>query len=204
MQIKIIKMAITIATLLRLTNLYAQEKQETVFETTKPISTKDLGFYVAPSFVATQLDGAAAAIFAIRGGISIKESFSFGAYYNTSFNKPKPSSETLSDIYLDYWTAGGFIEYTIFSKKKFHLTFPLFIGYGEVQMDNEPGYTELGEAKFLLIEPSTQLEINLFENVRFNVGAGYRFIGDMKYRNFTGQDISGITAHMGFKFGVFR
>jgi hypothetical protein len=46
---------------------------------------------------------------------------------------------------MNYWTAGGFAEYTLLSKKIFHITFPLYVGYGEVEMDWEEGDTELGK-----------------------------------------------------------
>jgi hypothetical protein len=57
------------------------------------------------------------------------------------------------------------------------LTFPIFIGYGEVQMDNEMGDSSLGESNFFQIEPSVLLEINLNKFALFNVGAGYRHVG---------------------------
>jgi len=85
----------------------------------------------------------------------------------------------------------------------FHFTFPLFVGAGEVEMDNDEGSAGLGEENFFLIEPGAFLEINLLKNVRFNVGATYRFVGDMQYVNLTENDISGVTGQIGLKFGIF-
>lgn len=187
-------------------NLFAQKNQEakTLFNNGNPISRKDVGFFIAPSFGLTQIDGSATSILNLRGGINIKDKVSFGAYFNTSLNQIKPKSETIQNIYLDYWTVGGFAEYTLFSKKIAHLTLPLYIGYGEVQMDNENGDAGLGEANFFQIEPSALLEINLHKYVRLNIGAGYRFVGHMNYRNFNQSDISGFTSYVGLKFGLFR
>lgn len=187
-------------------NLFAQKNQEakTLFNNGNPISRKDVGFFVAPSFGLTQIDGSATSILNLRGGINIKDKVSFGAYFNTSLNQIKPKSETIQNIYLDYWTVGGFAEYTLFSKKIAHLTLPLYIGYGEMQMDNENGDAGLGEANFFQIEPSALLEINLHKYVRLNIGAGYRFVGQMNYRNFNQSDISGFTSYVGLKFGLFR
>jgi hypothetical protein len=70
-------------------------------------------------------------------------------------------------------------------------------------MDNESGDAGLGEQQFFQFEPSALLEVNLYEYVRFNLGAGYRFIENMSYRNFDQSDISGFTAYIGFKFGLF-
>jgi hypothetical protein len=78
------------------------------------------------------------------------------------------------------------------------------MGYGEVQMDNEIGDVGLGEANFFQIEPSALLEINLHKNIRFNLGAGYRIVGQMNYRNFDQSDLSGFTGYAGLKFGLLR
>ena len=150
------------------------------------------------------MDGSGASLFNLRGGLSLKDKFSFGAYLSTSLNEIRPQSETLPNIYMDYWTVGGFAEYTLFSKKLVHLSFPLYVGYGEVQMDNEIGDVGLGESNFLKVEPSALLEINLHKYVRFHVGAGYRFVGSMNYRNLNQADLSGLTGYVGLKFGLFR
>lgn len=188
------------------TNSFAQDNNEakTLFGSGTPVNTRHLGFFVAPSYGFTQMDGSAASLLNLRGGLSLKDNFSFGAYFNTSLNEIRPKSETFPGIYMDYWTVGGFAEYTLFSKKVAHLTFPLYVGYGEVQMDNESGDAGLGEANFFQIEPSALLEINLHKYIRLNIGAGYRFIGRMNYRNFDQTNISGLTGYVGLKFGLFR
>jgi hypothetical protein len=187
-------------------NSFAQDNNEakTLFASGNPISAKDLGFFVAPAYGLTQMDGSTASIFNLRSGINWKDKLSFGAYFNTSLNEIKPKSETLPNIYMDYWTVGGFAEYTLLSKKVVHVTFPLYFGYGEVEMDNENGNAGLGEANFFQIEPSALLEINLHKYIRFNTGAGYRFVSQMNYRNFNHSDISGLTGYIGLKFGLFR
>jgi hypothetical protein len=169
----------------------------------KSIGKEDLGFFVAPAYGITRMDGSTASLFNVRGGISFKDKVTIGSYFTTSINEINPVSETLPDVYMDYWSVGGFAEYTLLSKKVVHVTFPLFIGYGEVQMDNESGEAGLSEANFFQIEPSAMLQVNLHKYVRFNVGAGYRFIGQMNYRNFNQSDISGVTGFIGLKFGMF-
>lgn len=184
----------------------AQESNEakTLLGDGASISTKNLGFFIAPVYGITSMDGSSASLFHLRGGLSIKDKFSFGAYFSTSLNEINPESETVQNVYMDYWTVGGFAEYTLFSKKTFHVTFPLFIGYGEVQMDNETGDAGLGEANFFQVEPAALLEVNLHKYVRINLGAGYRFIGQMEYRNFNQSDISGLTGYIGLKLGLFK
>jgi hypothetical protein len=187
-------------------NLFAQDNTEArkLFGDGTSINTKDLGFFVAPSYGLTQMDGSTTSLFNLRAGLNLKDKYSIGAYFNTSINEIRPQSETLSNVYMDYWSIGGFAEYTLLSKRAFHLTFPLYVGYGEVQMDNENGDPGLGEANFFQIEPSALFEVNLHKYVRFNLGAGYRFSGKMNYRNFNQSDISGLTGYIGLKFGLFR
>lgn len=68
--------------------------------------------------------------------------------------------------------------------------------------NNEIGNAGLGEANFFQIEPSALAQLNLHRNIQFNVGLGYRFIGQMNYRNFNQSDISGLTGYAGLKFGI--
>lgn len=184
----------------------AQDHQEakTLLGNAEPISVKDLGFFAAPGLGVTQMDGSTASLFYLRSGINVKDKFSAGAYFNVSLNHIMPQSETVPNTYMDFWTVGGFAEYTLLSKKLVHLTFPLYLGYGEVEMDGERGDIDLDEAYFFQIEPSALLELNLHKYVRLNLGAGYRFVSDMNYRNFNQSDISGWTGYAGLKIGLFR
>jgi len=186
--------------------LTAQDDSEakTLLGKNTPLDLKDLGFFVAPSIGFTQMDGSSASLLNLRGGVSLKDKNAFGAYFNTSLNDIRPQSETVPNVYMDYWSVGGFAEYTVLSKNLVHVSFPLYLGYGEVEMDNENGDAELGEANFFQVEPSALLEVNLHKNVWLNVGAGYRFVRQMEYRNFNQSDISGLTGYIGLKFGLFK
>jgi hypothetical protein len=187
-------------------NTYAQEnnKVNTLLSSGPAINTENLGFFLAPSYGLTSMDGSTVSLFNLRGGVTMKDQLSVGAYFSTSLNQINPESETVQEVYMDYWTVGGFAEYTIWSKKAFHLTLPLYIGYGEVEMDNEGGDAELGEQNFFKIEPSALLEVNLNKYVRINMGVGYRFVAPMEYRNLNQSDISGLTGYLGLKFGIFN
>lgn len=168
------------------------------------LNTADLGFSIAPAYGITSMDGSSASLFHLRAGVGIKDKLTVGGYFNTSLNEIRPQSEVLPTVYMDYWSVGGYVEYTLLSDRVVHLTFPLMIGTGEVQMDNEGGDAGLGEANFLVVEPAALLELNLTKHVRLNLGAGYRVVGDMAYRNFTQAEISGPTGYAGLRVGLFR
>jgi hypothetical protein len=186
--------------------LFAQNsgEPETVFENGIPLSTENLSGFIAPSLGFTQMDGGNATLFNLRGGVSFRDTFSLGGYFATSVNDIRPQSELVPDVYMDYWSLGGFVEYTWNASKLVHVTFPLYLGYGEVQMDNELGDAGLGEANFLQIEPTALLEINLHRSLLLDLGAGYRMLGNMSYRNFDQSDMAGLTAYVGMKWKVFQ
>lgn len=176
----------------------------TLFKNGGRLTTERMGFFVAPAIGLTKLDDAAAALFHVRGGMNFSDAFSFGGFYNASMHQIVPKSETLANICMDYWSAGGLLEFTAFAKKLVHVTFPIQLGIGEVQMDNEEGDAELGEANFAVIEPAALIELNLHKYVRLNVGAGYRWISDVEYRNFDQRSLEGLTGYAGLRFGWFR
>jgi len=177
---------------------------KTLFGHGSDIKSHRIGFFAEPMLGLTQMDGSSATLLNLRGGLNMNDKFSIGAFYSTSLNEIRPQSETIPDLYMDYRAYGGFVEYTLLSKRLFHITLPLYMGYGEVEMDREQGDGELGEANFYTIEPSALLEINILKFMRFNLGAGYRFVGPMNYRNLDQSDLSGFTAYMGLKLGLFR
>ena len=71
-------------------------------------------------------------------------------------------------------------------------------------MDNEEGAAGLGEANFLQFEPQALVEANLHKYVRVHLGLGYRFVGEMTYRNFNQSDLSGLNVVAGLRMGLFR
>lgn len=177
---------------------------QTLFGSGTPLTIEDVGFFVAPAFGFTQLDGAPAALSSLRAGIGFGDKWSLGGIGMFSLNQVAPRSETVGNVYMDYWAVGGFAEYTLWAEKLIHLSFPFSLAYGEVQMDNELGSAGLGEANFVQIEPAALVEINLHKYVRLHVGASYRWVGAMTYRNFNQDALTGLTGQVGLKFGLFR
>lgn len=187
-------------------NAKTQESNEpkTLFGNGLGINTSNVGVFLAPAYGITAMDGYSTSLINLRGGLIIDDKLSFGGFFSSSLNEIRPTSETVQNVYMDYWAIGGVAEYAVMTHKMIHLTFPIYFGYGEVQMDNETGDAGLGESNFFQIEPSALLEVNLNKYVRFNIGGGYRFITPMTYRNFNESHISGLTGYIGLKIGLFR
>lgn len=183
------------------TALWATDRSQTqtLFQNTTLLDPETWGYVLVPTVSVTQLDGSTAALLGLRGGIKLSNPLSFGAYFQTSVLDVRPQSETVPDIYMDFWAVGGYAEYTLFSNRLLHATFPVLLGLGEVEMDNEAGDLDLGERNFLLVEPTALLELNVLPNVQLNLGAGYRFVSSMQYRNLSQADLSGWNGHFGIK-----
>lgn len=175
----------------------SDEPTETLFSN---LGETKLGAMAEAWYGYNQIQGADAHLLGVRAGAVFNRQLTLGGFYQQSVNQVLPENELLTNIYLDFWSAGGFVEYTLASNKLVHFSFPLFIGIGEVQMDNEDGDANLGEANFLLIEPTALMEVNLLKNIRLNIGAAYRFTSEVTYRSVDQNDLMGLRMHCGLKF----
>ena len=189
-----------IVAFLSLTVLRGQETESaaTLFKKGGSGSQPAVDYFVTPLLGVTSFDGSTAVLLQARAGISINDSFSMGGYFSTSINEVYPQSEVLSNVYMDYWSAGGFMAFTTRSTRLIHWSFPLYFGYGEVEMDNEASNAGLGEANFFQVEPSALLHLNLTQRVRLTTGAGYRWVSETTYRGLDESDLAGLTAYFGF------
>lgn len=165
---------------------------------------KELGFFVSPSIQGTSIDGAGAVMGTLRAGVTLQSKWSVGGFYQGSFGEIYPTSESSRINYLDFRSGGGFIEFTPKSSNIIHLTFPLLVGMGEVQFDNDFGQAGLGEANFVHIEPQVQVQVNVHKFVKGFAGVGYRWVSPLTYRSLTEREVSGITGQIGLKVGLFK
>jgi hypothetical protein len=183
----------------------AQDEQQTLFG--EKISLSSLGVMVEPGVQLTRFAGEGAGFFNFRGGIVFNDKLTLGGFYGQSINDVRPSSFDNSlpiSAHLDSYMAGGFVEYTIYSNKLVHFTFPLSVGMMEVEIDNEGRDFDFDETKTLFVEPKAMLEINLHKFARLNAGVGYRIMGNT-FENAPGVPDAGnaLTFQIGLKMGVF-
>ena len=130
--------------------------------------------------------------------------------------------EGLHNIVLGFGCGGALLEYIIASNKLLHFNIESMIGVGGVyndvkvyKYDHDPiDYT--GDACFVL-EPGINLILNVTKNFRIGVGVTYRYVSGIDYdpgapyrtiigddyENIFDSDLSGASAQMVIKFGVF-
>lgn len=56
---------------------------------------------------------------------------------------------------------------------------------------------------YWVVEPSVNLEVNVWKVMRVDFGVGYRYLGDADFTNTTDADMSGVSGNITFKFGWF-
>lgn len=164
-----------------------------------------LGFMVSASLASTKLDGGSASLFHVTSGIVLNDAITLGAFYSQPLNDIQNTGRPITGYYLDYWSAGGLVEFTLSAHRVIHLTFPLHFGVGEVEWDNDFVDLNHEETHFLVFEPSARLEVNLHDYARMSFGLGYRYISNLSNRNFfEPEDLEGLTGFIGLKIGLFR
>ena len=195
---------IALAALAITTTVTAQESNtpETLFGGFK---VDNIGLMAEGYYGFTQVSGSDAHLLGARAGALFNNPFTLGGYFQQTVNQTFRPTELLpADQYMDFWTAGGFVEYTVAANKLVHLTVPVMIGVGELQADNDAGDLGSPEATFLVIEPAVLLEVNLMKNMRFNLGTGYRITSDFDYLGVNQNDMAGLRFHGGLKFVLNR
>lgn len=196
---------ILIALMLSTQLIWAQEDQQTLFD--NDLSLSNLGFMVEPGFQFSTIAGESAGFFQFRTGIVFNDRITVGGFYGDMVNDIRPSSlnnALPTRAHLDAYTAGGFLEYTVYSSKLVHLTLPLSAGMMEVEIDDEGRYYDYEERKNLFFEPRAMIELNLHRFARLNAGLGYRIMGSA-IQDDPGVPEAGnaLTFQVGLKMGVF-
>ena len=211
------KLVVLMVTLLMATNVFAVVKRPThsspVWKQHETEESKPrIGFYLAPVLKVGEIRSDLKAMVGVRGGLEINRSFYIGvAGYGL------PENNYRHDISYNYgyydwhdhnndWALGyGGLELGVITGRPSsgQLSFGVLIGGGAV--DDHPyydGYDHHDEG-FFVMEPQFDLSAAISRNVRFSIGAGYRFVDHVHSANYTEDDLRGATINFAIAFGVF-
>lgn len=116
-----------------------------------------------------------------------------------------------NDYYYEVGYGGLLIEPVIRSNKLVHLSVPVIIGAGWAGVSERRFFQSnfhfdrdvVEEDVFWVIEPSVNLEVNVWKIMRVGFGVGYRYFGDAEFTNTTSSDMSGVSGNVTLKFGWF-
>lgn len=169
--------------------------------------TGKIGFHVSPNMQVGPVAGESTIFGTFKAAVVFNHKFVIGGMASFSISEINPQlTNQPENTYFDIRMGWLVMEYVLSSSKLVHFTFPLTIWGGEVELgrDDESSSSPFGENNFLFIEPGAMLEINVHENVRLNTGLTYRIVAsDVDYQGLNNTDLSGLTANVGLKFGIF-
>lgn len=98
------------------------------------------------------------------------------------------------------------LEYIPSSDDLLHLSVGLLIGargIGYKHADNDVFNDSHNNNSFIVIEPSVYANLNVTHSFRIAAGASYRYVSGLKSIVSTNTDLSGPSANLIFKFGIF-
>jgi hypothetical protein len=162
------------------------------------------GWYVAPSFGATTLDGSLTSLVGLRGGWLINRQFGIGlagsafGWDSTYIDTPSPRSR------IDGGYGGLLLQYIIASDRIVHGSIDATIGGGGLCFDPTTGKRECNDrVVFYVFEPTANVEVNVTSWMRVGVGAGYRFASVDDGRSQYKPEMGGFVTRTNIQFGQF-
>lgn len=188
-------------------NISAQSDSgvKTIFGNGKP----ELRYFISPSIQFGEIAGSSAILPSIGAGVIFNNQLSLGLLYKFTITENTPSGEADNSLYLHGQWFGIKGEYSIKPENVVHISFPIEVGIGEVELDikdafeNQHPELPAGEAWFANIEPGVALEINVWKYLKLDLSVGYRIVSDITFRSLTERNLMGFTYSAGFKIGLF-
>lgn len=162
--------------------------------------------YFAPSIGATTLNHHLAADVGIRGAYLLDEHWGIGLAAHAmgwdGREGPNPRLEEGRQIGAAY--GGLLLEYRLFPESVVHGLFDTTIGGGVVCTDDGRDDEECqGRRGFMMLESTSNVEVNVTHYLRLSVGAGYRFAFASEHDGISGGDLGGYVVRSNLALGWF-
>lgn len=149
------------------------------------------------------------------GGVVINSNYllGLGAYGITtkpSFDGviPNIGTEKRLTVYGGY--GGILIGGNVLSKEVVHLSIPVLLGAGNLDISDDDFFQGIGDTSFtvessvfFVIEPGAQLEVNVTKYLRIGIGATYRWVQGLELENLSDGDVTGYNGMLSLRFGRF-
>jgi hypothetical protein len=167
------------------------------------------GWYVAPSFGVTGIDGHVGYLTGLRGAWVVNRTFGIGLAANGFGWDVLRSDSLAADV--DRRIAGGYggllLQYNIASDRLVHGFVDSTIGGGAACYDSHDANrweSCQNATAFFVFEPSANVEVNVTKFMRVAVGGGYRLaLTDTMNKGLATSDLSGFLARANLEFGQF-
>ncbi|RJE71178.1 MULTISPECIES: hypothetical protein [Reichenbachiella] len=115
------------------------------------------------------------------------------------------------DLELNGGYAGVLLGYKLFPKSIVHVSFPVLLGGGNVQVidpnyffryDDDTDFS-IEQSNFFVADGATQLELNVSHAFRLGIGVGYRYVNGTRLDTLTDEDLSGFYGMVSVQLGYF-
>ncbi len=208
-------------------NTAAAQNQDTTKYLLKLNKPHSFGLYVSPEFQYGQLKNTFTPFAGSSVMLLFNQKFAIGATYQETTNRTF-SPTGVSPLLLRAGYGGLKMEFITAPSKAVHVTFPLVIGMGQMQVDsatytisNPKSHNDFGENfngrngendgnTYLVLQPGIHLEANLIRNVKIYAGASYRYAVDVDGTTNTAtiplaaSVLNGASVNVGAKIGFFN
>jgi len=179
----------------------AQEEAETITSHTQGGPARITGWFVAPTFASSGLDGALAYSPGLRGGVYLNRHLAIGVAMNGLATE---DSHIGDHEVRDVGTYGGLLlQYVVQSNRLVHASVESTLGSGRWCVYADDNADGCQGRNFLVFEPVANLEINVAKHLRVATGVGYRFAVAGSGEGPTGRDMSSLVARTSLVFGSF-
>jgi hypothetical protein len=166
-------------------------------------SRTEVGGFIAPTARYIELKDEPGILAGGRVAMVINHVFSVGVGGYGTVNQPAPEGITgLESMEIAY--GGLFLEFTLKPHSVFHVSVPVLVGAGRTTFVGGYVDPETGDDSdtFFVVEPEFDLEFNITENWRVDLGVGYRHVNGTGFAEITDEDQSGTNWTLTMKFGA--
>ncbi|MFT6868282.1 MAG: hypothetical protein ACJA08_003132 [Cyclobacteriaceae bacterium] len=134
----------------------------------------------------------------------------YGIVSANDFRGSLPGSTELKKLSLHGGYGGVLIGATMFTKEIIHLSFPILLGAGSIDVVDDKfldNFTNLDvtieKSAFFVIEPAAQIEINVTKKFRIAGGIAYRYVTASGFSYLENEDLTGLTSTLSLRFGRY-
>lgn len=162
------------------------------------------GFYAAPSFGVTSLDGDVAPVVGVRAAWLANHSFGLGFAFNATANQVDEKADYKGRALGGY--GGLLLQYVIGAGHLVHGSVDSTVGGGVMCLQTGDTVGDEDECHghgFFVVEPMANLEIDVARFFRIGLGGGYRVAVASDASQLSSADLSGFVGKTTLQFGSF-
>jgi hypothetical protein len=175
------------------------DPQETLFQR-RNRAPGEIGWYVSPTSGFTSIDGDFAYTAGLRSAVVVNRTFGYGLAGNLIGTESTQFAK--NDVRNIGGYAGAYVQYIVRSNSVVHAFADVTAGLGSwCPTIDDDGCQQRRDFGFL--EPTVNVELNVFRWMRVSTGVGYRATLTESGPGYGSRQLSGVVARSGLIFGMF-